>query len=355
MTAPALPARRRAAAPLRGGAAIGAALLAGPSDHRAQPRVAVGRRSSCCTACSRRSSSASSATRSSSTTCRWRRPTRSARSSGGCSRPASSGSRSTAASRVDEITDVPRRAITTLERRASGDAARTFPTLAHIRVGRVTVEQRVEGSLTDMATIKRLYSDAVSVAGDVWESAQTEGKPGRHRRAHDDRRPRAGGRAEPHRAARADGAEELRQLHVHAHGERVDPDDGPGARARHRRPAAARVRPRRADARHRQGAHAARDPQQARQADRRRVRDHEAARRGRRRDPAEDARHPGARAGRRLRAPPAARRHRLPARRHAAVAQHRHDAVQHRRRLRRDALAARSTSRRFRPIASSPC
>ena len=33
----------------------------------------------------------------------------------------------------------------------------------------------------------------------------------------------------------ADDAQELRQLHVHAHGERVDPDDGPGARPRHRR------------------------------------------------------------------------------------------------------------------------
>jgi putative nucleotidyltransferase with HDIG domain len=66
-------------------------------------------------------------------------------------------------------------AITTIDARG-GDAA-TFPEIAHIRVGRVTVDQRVEGSLTDMATIKRLYSDAVSVAGDVWDSAQTEGHP----------------------------------------------------------------------------------------------------------------------------------------------------------------------------------
>jgi len=41
----------------------------------------------------------------------------------------------------------------------------------------VTVEQQIEGSLTDMATIKRLYSDAVSVAGAVWDSAETEGRP----------------------------------------------------------------------------------------------------------------------------------------------------------------------------------
>jgi putative nucleotidyltransferase with HDIG domain len=76
---------------------------------------------------------------------------------------------------VDEITTF-LRAITTIDAR-DGDAAASFPALAHIRVGRVTVGQRVEGSLTDMATIKRLYSDAVSVAGDVWDSAQTEGHP----------------------------------------------------------------------------------------------------------------------------------------------------------------------------------
>jgi putative nucleotidyltransferase with HDIG domain len=76
---------------------------------------------------------------------------------------------------IDEITAF-LGAITTIDAR-DGDAAQTFPAIAHIRVGRVTVDQRIEGSLTDMATIKRLYTDAVSVAGDVWESAQTEGHP----------------------------------------------------------------------------------------------------------------------------------------------------------------------------------
>jgi putative nucleotidyltransferase with HDIG domain len=55
--------------------------------------------------------------------------------------------------------------------------AEIFPSFPHIRVGRVTVDQRVEGNLADMATIKRLYNDAVSVAGSLWESAETEGKP----------------------------------------------------------------------------------------------------------------------------------------------------------------------------------
>ena len=67
-------------------------------------------------------------------------------------------------------------AITTVDVRST-EAERTFPEIAHIRVGRVTVQERVEGSLTDMATIKRLYSDAVSVAGAVWDSAQSEGRP----------------------------------------------------------------------------------------------------------------------------------------------------------------------------------
>jgi putative nucleotidyltransferase with HDIG domain len=76
---------------------------------------------------------------------------------------------------IEEMTEF-LAAVTTIDARDQ-EAAATFPAIPHIRVGRVTIEQRVEGSLTDMATIKRLYSDAVSVAGDVWESAQTEGRP----------------------------------------------------------------------------------------------------------------------------------------------------------------------------------
>jgi len=60
-------------------------------------------------------------------------------------------------------------AVTDVERQdASGEKDEaTFPSFAHIRVGRVTVDQRVEGNLADMATIKRLYNDAVSVAGSL--------------------------------------------------------------------------------------------------------------------------------------------------------------------------------------------
>jgi putative nucleotidyltransferase with HDIG domain len=51
-----------------------------------------------------------------------------------------------------------------------------FPTLAHIRVGRVTVEQHADDA-ADMATFKRMYSDAVSNAETLWDSARTESQP----------------------------------------------------------------------------------------------------------------------------------------------------------------------------------
>src|SRR5262249_45933820 len=67
-------------------------------------------------------------------------------------------------------------AVITIE---STDASRegAFPPLPHVRVGRVVVEQRPEGDLRDIATIKRLYSDAVNVAGHLWDCAMTEGRP----------------------------------------------------------------------------------------------------------------------------------------------------------------------------------
>ena len=68
-------------------------------------------------------------------------------------------------------------ALASVEPRKADGTPADFPSFAHIRVGRIQVEERVEGNLADMATIKRLYTDAVSVASGVWESATTEGKP----------------------------------------------------------------------------------------------------------------------------------------------------------------------------------
>ena len=66
--------------------------------------------------------------------------------------------------------------VTSSETPADGEPA-IFPTLPHIRVGRVSVEEKAADSTADMATFKRLYGDAVSVAEAVWESAQTEQQP----------------------------------------------------------------------------------------------------------------------------------------------------------------------------------
>jgi putative nucleotidyltransferase with HDIG domain len=68
-------------------------------------------------------------------------------------------------------------AVTATEQRTDSEGTVAFPPMPHIRVGRVTIEQRVESDLGDMGTIKRLYTEAVSAANNVWESAQTEGQP----------------------------------------------------------------------------------------------------------------------------------------------------------------------------------
>jgi putative nucleotidyltransferase with HDIG domain len=56
-------------------------------------------------------------------------------------------------------------------------SAATFPALPHIRVGRVTVGERVDGGTADMAAFRRLYADAVQSAESLWQSAQTEQRP----------------------------------------------------------------------------------------------------------------------------------------------------------------------------------
>jgi putative nucleotidyltransferase with HDIG domain len=66
--------------------------------------------------------------------------------------------------------------VTTIEVKAGQDPP-PFPALKHVRVGRVSVEDRVETDATDMATFRRLYNQAASVAEALWESAKQEGQP----------------------------------------------------------------------------------------------------------------------------------------------------------------------------------
>jgi len=49
--------------------------------------------------------------------------------------------------------------------------------LTRIKVGRLALDERVEASTADVATIRRLYTDGVSIAGALWEMTQHEGTP----------------------------------------------------------------------------------------------------------------------------------------------------------------------------------
>ena len=164
---------------------------------------------------------------------------------------------------------------------------------------------------------------------------------GPERGAQDHRQPRQAGRRGPHVADGADGAEALRQLHLHAHGERLGAGDGAGALAQHGRHAAARVRLRGADARHRQGADAAGGAEQPGQAVEGRVRHHAAPRRGRRAHPAPHAGDARAGADRRLRASSAAGSVRVSGQHRPPQPQPVHADRQHRGRLRRAAQQPR--------------
>ena len=68
-------------------------------------------------------------------------------------------------------------AVTKIEPRVEGTETMPFPTLKHIRVGRVSVEQRVEAHMADMAALRRLYKESVTAAETVWDSAKTEEQP----------------------------------------------------------------------------------------------------------------------------------------------------------------------------------
>ena len=57
------------------------------------------------------------------------------------------------------------------------DPMSVLNSLPHIRVGRIQTEEKKEQSAADVATIRRLYSDATNLAGSVWETAKNDGTP----------------------------------------------------------------------------------------------------------------------------------------------------------------------------------
>ena len=52
-----------------------------------------------------------------------------------------------------------------------------LPSLPHIQVGRIQVEQRVDTSLADTAAIRATYGEASSVAERLWQQTMAEGQP----------------------------------------------------------------------------------------------------------------------------------------------------------------------------------
>jgi putative nucleotidyltransferase with HDIG domain len=60
---------------------------------------------------------------------------------------------------------------------APSDPLATLQSLPRIKVGRIHLDERVNSSTADVATIRKLYTEAVHVAGTLWDTAQREGIP----------------------------------------------------------------------------------------------------------------------------------------------------------------------------------
>jgi putative nucleotidyltransferase with HDIG domain len=62
---------------------------------------------------------------------------------------------------------------------ATPESTNSLSRLKHIRVGRLEAgdDESQAAAISDISTYKRLYADAVSVAGTLWDSAQLDGAP----------------------------------------------------------------------------------------------------------------------------------------------------------------------------------
>jgi putative nucleotidyltransferase with HDIG domain len=52
-----------------------------------------------------------------------------------------------------------------------------MPSMPHIQVGRIQVQQRVDAGTVDTAAVRQLYSDATKLASELWDVTRNEGKP----------------------------------------------------------------------------------------------------------------------------------------------------------------------------------
>ena len=52
-----------------------------------------------------------------------------------------------------------------------------MPTMPHIQIGRIQVQQRVDAGTVDTAAVRQLYGDATKLASELWDVTRDEGRP----------------------------------------------------------------------------------------------------------------------------------------------------------------------------------
>ena len=62
-------------------------------------------------------------------------------------------------------------------RQATPGEGVSLPAMPHVQVGRIQVEQRVETSLADTATVRATYNEASAFAERLWQQSMAEGRP----------------------------------------------------------------------------------------------------------------------------------------------------------------------------------
>ncbi len=78
---------------------------------------------------------------------------------------------------ADEIATLVGAFASTDLRQAGAGEHLALPPLAHIQIGRIQVEQRVDTSLADAAAIRATYNEASTVAERLWQQSALEGRP----------------------------------------------------------------------------------------------------------------------------------------------------------------------------------
>ena len=77
----------------------------------------------------------------------------------------------------DEVTTL-MHALAALEANAAlGREEATMPSMPHIHVGRIQVQQRADAGTVDTTAVRQLYGDATRLASELWDMTAAEGRP----------------------------------------------------------------------------------------------------------------------------------------------------------------------------------